>query len=126
MSENVTENIRVETRDRVGVITLDRPKALNALNEATMNDVVDAATAFDADPGVGAIVITGSAKAFAAGADIKEMAGQSSMDMYTADWFRRWEDLTRLRIPLVAAVSGYALGGGFDARETPPAGRADR
>ncbi|OMH23616.1 enoyl-CoA hydratase [Tersicoccus phoenicis] len=117
MSEQETRdqgNIRVETRDRVGLITLDRPKALNALNKATMDELVAAATAFDADPGIGAVVITGSAKAFAAGADIKEMASQSYMDMYAADWFRHWEDLTRLRIPLVAAVSGYALGGGCE------------
>lgn len=108
------ENILVERRGRVGVITLNRPKALNALNKATMDELVAAATALDADPEVGAVVVTGSAKAFAAGADIKEMASKGYMDMYDADWFRHWEDLTRLRVPLVAAVSGFALGGGCE------------
>ncbi|GAA1351384.1 enoyl-CoA hydratase [Falsarthrobacter nasiphocae] len=108
------ENILTETRERVGIITLNRPKALNALNEATMREVVRAARAFDADPGVGAVVLTGSEKAFAAGADIKEMADKSSMDMYLADWFAEWEQFTRLRIPVVAAVSGHALGGGCE------------
>ncbi|GGC95891.1 enoyl-CoA hydratase [Tersicoccus solisilvae] len=112
MSDDAT--VLVETRGRVGLITLNRPKALNALNKATMDELVAAVTAFDADPGIGAVVITGSERAFAAGADIKEMASQSYMDMYAADWFRHWEDLTRLRIPLVAAVSGYALGGGCE------------
>jgi len=108
------QNIVVERRGRVGLVTLDRPSALNALNTALMNELVDAVTAMDTDPDVGAVVITGSAKAFAAGADIKEMASNSYMDMYAADWFRHWEDLTRLRIPVVAAVSGFALGGGCE------------
>ncbi|MFP5312443.1 MAG: enoyl-CoA hydratase [Actinomycetes bacterium] len=107
-------NIRVEQQGRVGLVTLNRPSALNALNKATMEEVVAAVTAMDSDPGVGAVVITGSGKAFAAGADIKEMAGQGYMDMYAADWFRDWEDLARLRIPTVAAVSGFALGGGCE------------
>ncbi|KQR75124.1 enoyl-CoA hydratase [Arthrobacter sp. Leaf337] len=107
-------NILVERRGRVGLVTLNRPEALNALNKATMDELVAAVTAMDADPAVGAVVVTGSGKAFAAGADIKEMADQGYMDMYAADWFRGWEDFTRLRIPVVAAVSGFALGGGCE------------
>jgi enoyl-CoA hydratase len=107
-------NIMVERRGRVGLVTLNRPSALNALNTALMNELVEAVTAMDRDPGVGAVVITGSAKAFAAGADIKEMSSNTYMDMYAADWFRHWEDLTRLRIPVIAAVSGFALGGGCE------------
>jgi enoyl-CoA hydratase len=107
-------NILVERRGRVGLVTLNRPEALNALNKATMDELVAAVTAMDADPEVGAVVVTGSGKAFAAGADIKEMAEQGYMDMYAADWFRGWEDFTRLRIPVVAAVSGFALGGGCE------------
>lgn len=107
-------NILVERRGRVGLVTLNRPEALNALNKATMDELVKAVTAMDADPAVGAVVVTGSAKAFAAGADIKEMQSKGYMDMYAADWFRGWEDFTRLRIPVVAAVSGFALGGGCE------------
>ncbi len=107
-------NILVETKGRVGLITLNRPKALNALNDATMKEVVAAARDFDNDPGIGCMVLTGSEKAFAAGADIKEMAEQSATDMYLSNWFKGWEDLTRLRTPIIAAVSGYALGGGCE------------
>ncbi|NUT72664.1 enoyl-CoA hydratase [Pseudarthrobacter sp. C4D7] len=107
-------NILVEQQGRVGLVTLNRPSALNALNKATMEELVAAVTAMDSNPGIGAVVITGSGKAFAAGADIKEMAGQDYMDMYVADWFRGWEDFTRLRIPTIAAVSGFALGGGCE------------
>jgi enoyl-CoA hydratase len=107
-------NILVERRGRVGLVTLNRPEALNALNRATLDELVAAVSAMDTDPGVGAVVITGSGKAFAAGADIKEMASKGYMEMYDADWFRGWEDLTRLRIPLIAAVSGFALGGGCE------------
>ncbi|QNE13414.1 enoyl-CoA hydratase [Pseudarthrobacter sp. NBSH8] len=107
-------NILVEQRGRVGLVTLNRPEALNALDKATMEQLVAAVAAMDADPGVGAVVVTGSGKAFAAGADIKEMASQGYMDMYAADWFRGWEDFTRLRIPVIAAVSGFALGGGCE------------
>jgi enoyl-CoA hydratase len=108
------ENILVEHRGRVGLVTLNRPQALNALNKAAMEEVVAAVTAMDTDPAVGAVVITGSEKAFAAGADIKEMSTKGYMDMYAEDWFRGWESLTRLRIPVVAAVSGFALGGGCE------------
>jgi enoyl-CoA hydratase len=107
-------NILVEQRGRVGLLTLNRPKALNALSRETMSEVVAAARAMDQDPGFGAVVITGSEKSFAAGADIKEMAHKGYLEMYALDWFRQWEDLTRLRIPLIAAVSGYALGGGCE------------
>ena len=108
------ENILIGHEGRVLTITLNRPKALNALNDATMREVVDAVTSHDADPEVGCIVITGSAKAFAAGADIKEMAQMSGTEMYTADKFADWEGLTRARTPIIAAVSGYALGGGCE------------
>lgn len=107
-------NILVEVHGRVGLVILNRPQALNALNKATMEELVAAVTAMDSDPGVGAVVITGSEKAFAAGADIKEMAAKGYLDMYAEDWFRGWENLTRLRIPIIAAVSGFALGGGCE------------
>ncbi|TFD62188.1 enoyl-CoA hydratase [Cryobacterium suzukii] len=110
----MSDTILLERRGRVALITLNRPEALNALNEAMMNEVVDAARELDRDPSVGAIIITGSARAFAAGADIKEMAGQSYLDMYAADWFARWSELARVRTPLIAAVAGYALGGGCE------------
>ncbi|AKK05388.1 enoyl-CoA hydratase/carnithine racemase [Corynebacterium mustelae] len=108
------ENILVETRGRVGIITLNRPKALNALNDATMHEVVAAARAFDTDINIGCVVLTGSEKAFAAGADIKEMSEKTATEMYMSNWFKGWEDLTRLRTPIIAAVSGYALGGGCE------------
>ncbi|WP_394619018.1 enoyl-CoA hydratase [Lentzea sp. JNUCC 0626] len=100
--------------DRVALITLNRPKALNALNLQAMNEITAVAAELDRDPSVGAIVITGSARAFAAGADIKEMAPQSFSDVYAADWFAGWDALSRVRTPLIAAVSGYALGGGCE------------
>ncbi len=108
------ETILVETRDRVGLITLNRPQALNALNSTILRDVVAAAEAFEADPTIGAIVLTGSEKAFAAGADIKEMHSKSYIDMYMQDFFSGWDAFTRLRKPIIAAVSGYALGGGCE------------
>lgn len=112
MSEYST--IVVSTDNRVGTIQLNRPKALNALNQELMEEVVSVAVEFDADPNIGSLLITGSEKAFAAGADIKEMAEQDYPGMYASDWFRRWEDLANLRTPLVAAVNGYALGGGCE------------
>ncbi|WP_410657150.1 enoyl-CoA hydratase [Amycolatopsis sp. lyj-112] len=109
------ETITVERpADRVALITLNRPKALNALNLQAMRDITGAAGELGQDPGVGAIVLTGSAKAFAAGADIKEMQPQSFSDVYAADWFAGWDALSRVRVPLIAAVSGYALGGGCE------------
>ncbi len=109
------ENIVVQTRDRVGLITLNRPKALNALNDALMDELGAALRAFDADDGIGAIVITGSEKAFAAGADIAAMKDWSYMDVFKSDYItRNWEELKRCRKPVIAAVAGYALGGGCE------------
>jgi enoyl-CoA hydratase len=108
------ENILLERRERVGIITLNRPAALNALSLGLMQDVVAAAESLDADPGIGAVVLTGSARAFAAGADIKEMAEKSYQDMYRADWFAGWERLAAVRTPVLAAVAGHALGGGCE------------
>jgi enoyl-CoA hydratase len=108
------ETIRVERRGRVALVTLDRPKALNALNTQLMHEVSRTLGQLDRASDVGAIVVTGSAKAFAAGADIKEMQQQSFADVYTGDWFAAWDDLGRVRTPLVAAVAGYALGGGCE------------
>ncbi|MGW6615211.1 enoyl-CoA hydratase [Streptomyces erythrochromogenes] len=108
------ETILVERKDRVALLTLNRPQALNALNLQVMDEVVAAAEALDRDPGVGCIVITGSARAFAAGADIKEMRPQGYMDMYLSDWFAAWDRLGQVRTPTVAAVAGHALGGGCE------------
>ncbi|MDF2442120.1 MAG: enoyl-CoA hydratase [Subtercola sp.] len=108
------ENILVERRGRVGLITLNRPKALNALNAALMREVVAASQEFDADRGIGAIVITGSDRAFAAGADIKEMATLSYQDVYLDGLFTGWTAFTEVRTPIIAAVAGYALGGGCE------------
>ncbi|MET0932193.1 MAG: enoyl-CoA hydratase [Mycetocola sp.] len=108
------ENILVEQRGRVGIITLNRPNALNALNEALMNEVVEAARVFDDDPGVGAIVLTGSERAFAAGADIKEIANQNFQDVFLGGLFSGWDDFAAVRTPTIAAVAGYALGGGCE------------
>ena len=102
--------ILTEKRGRVALITLNRPEALNALNNDTMLEVTQAVQKFDADAEVGAIVITGSDKAFAAGADIKEMSSKTATEMYNADWFAGWDVLTRARTPIIAAVNGYALG----------------
>ncbi len=109
------ENILVETRGRVGLITLNRPKALNALNDALMNELGGALAAFDADQAIGAIVITGSDKAFAAGADIGAMKDWGYMDVYKGEYItRNWERLKSVRKPVIAAVAGYALGGGCE------------
>ncbi|WP_322015747.1 enoyl-CoA hydratase [Paraburkholderia sp. J12] len=109
------ENILVETRGKVGLITLNRPKALNALNDALMDELGAALKAFDADEGIGTIVITGSEKAFAAGADIGMMASYSFMDVYKGDYItRNWETIRSIRKPIIAAVAGFALGGGCE------------
>ncbi|MEQ1954065.1 enoyl-CoA hydratase [Mesorhizobium sp. CN2-181] len=108
------EDIIVETRSKVGLITLNRPKALNALNSQVLSELLAAVAAFEADQKIGALVLTGSEKAFAAGADIKEMQSRSYAEMYLADFFSGWEQFTRLRKPIIAAVAGYALGGGCE------------
>jgi enoyl-CoA hydratase len=109
------ENLLTEVRGRVGVITLNRPKALNALNDALMDELGTALKHFDADDDVGAIVLTGSEKAFAAGADIGMMAGYTYMDVYKGDYItRNWETIRSIRKPIIAAVAGFALGGGCE------------
>jgi enoyl-CoA hydratase len=107
-------NISVETRDAVGLVTLNRPDALNALNSALIDELNQALDVFEADGAIGAIVITGSEKAFAAGADIKEMQSQSYMDVYLGDFIGKWERVSQCRKPVIAAVAGYALGGGCE------------
>ena len=106
--------VLVETHGRAGVIRINRPKQLNALNGAVMRQLVDAALAFDADGAVGAIVITGDERAFAAGADIKEMAAASVVEMLQASRIELWDALRGVKKPLIAAVSGWALGGGCE------------
>ena len=108
------DNIILERRGRVGLITLNRPEALNALNLGMLQDVVAAATTLDRDPVTTMAPISGSARAFAAGADIKEMATKSFVEMYLADWFAGWDRFTAVRTPVVAAVAGHALGGGCE------------
>lgn len=109
------ENILVETRGRVGLVTLNRPKALNALNDALMDELGAALKVFDADEGIGAIVVTGSEKAFAAGADIGMMATYTYMDVYKGEYItRNWETVRTIRKPIIAAVGGFALGGGCE------------
>ncbi|MFO7483397.1 enoyl-CoA hydratase [Oceanibaculum nanhaiense] len=109
------ENIIAEKKGAVGVITLNRPKALNALSAGLITDLGAALDDFEADAEIGCIVVTGSEKAFAAGADIKEMAGFSYMDAYKADFITKgWERLAHCRKPVIAAVAGYALGGGCE------------
>lgn len=108
------ETIIVETRGKVGLITLNRPKALNALNKALIAEMTQAVQAFESDDAVGAIVLTGSEKAFAAGADIKEMASKSFIEAYGENFIADWQALTRARKPVIAAVQGYALGGGCE------------
>ncbi|MBA5845711.1 enoyl-CoA hydratase [Gordonia amicalis] len=108
------QTILVERRGRVGIITLNRPKALNALNSELMNEVVGVVKELDVDQGIGAIVITGSEKAFAAGADIKEMSSKTYADVVNEQFFGAWDELARARTPIIAAVTGYALGGGCE------------
>jgi enoyl-CoA hydratase len=109
------DNILVETRGKVGLITLNRPKALNALSPELMRELARALAAFEADTAIGAMVITGNEKAFAAGADIKAMKDWGYMDVYLADYITaEWEVVSRCRKPVIAAVAGYALGGGCE------------
>ena len=108
------ETLLVETRGAVGLVTLNRPKALNALNAQVIAEIEQALTAFDADPAVAAVVITGSEKAFAAGADIKEMMGRDFADAYNSDFIGFWARIAQHKKPVIAAVAGYALGGGCE------------
>jgi len=104
--------IRTEVHDHAGLVRLNRPEAMNALNGVVMEELTRALEAFDADPAIGAMVITGDDHAFAAGADIKEMAEASSVDMLLSDRIGRWDRLRRIHKPIIAAVSGWCLGGG--------------
>jgi len=107
-------NTRIEA-DKVAILTLNRPQQLNALNDQLMDELGHALMAFDADPAIGCMVITGSEKAFAAGADIGAMAGYSFADVYAGDYIsRNWETIRSIRKPVIAAVSGFALGGGCE------------
>jgi enoyl-CoA hydratase len=108
------QNILVETRGKVGIIRLNRPQALNALNAALMAEVTQAVAAFEVDADIACMIVTGSEKAFAAGADIKEMADKSYMDAFMGDFAVGWDALARARKPTVAAVAGFALGGGCE------------
>ena len=106
--------IETETRDAVGLIRLNRPEALNALNAQLIDELNVALQGFEDDPHIGCMVVTGSPKAFAAGADIKEMAGKTYIDAYLEDFISRWEGIARARKPIIAAVAGFALGGGCE------------
>ncbi|MGE0845372.1 MAG: enoyl-CoA hydratase [Flavobacteriaceae bacterium] len=108
------ENITVETRGHVALITLNRPKALNALNSALIAELCEALDGFEEDEAIGCIVLTGSEKAFAAGADIKEMQDLTYVEAYLGDFITSWDRVARNRKPLIAAVAGYALGGGCE------------
>lgn len=109
------ENIEAEVREKIGLIRLNRPQALNALNDKLMDELGDALLRFDADESLGCIIITGNEKAFAAGADIGAMANYSYMDVYKGNYItRNWEVIRRVRKPVIAAVAGYALGGGCE------------
>jgi len=107
-------NVIVETHGRVGLVRLNRPQVLNALSAPLIEDLNAALEALEADPAIGAIVLTGSEKAFAAGADIKEMQDKTFADAFLGDFIGRWENLTRIRKPVIAAVAGFALGGGCE------------
>lgn len=108
------ETVLTETRGKVGIATLNRPKALNALNSQIMVELIAALKDFDANPAIGCMIVTGSEKAFAAGADIKEMQSKTYVDAYLEDMFSGWAELARIRKPVIAAVAGYALGGGCE------------
>ena len=108
------QTILVDHHDAVTLVTLNRPQALNALNSQVLADLIAAFAAYDADPGQRCLVLTGSERAFAAGADIKEMSGQGFADMFGSNFFAGWEKVTATRKPWIAAVAGYALGGGCE------------
>ncbi len=110
----VYETILTTTQGRVAQVTLNRPNALNALNTLMMRELTASLGGFDADPGIGCIVLTGSERAFAAGADIKEMATQGYIDMHRSNFFAGWDAVGRVRTPIIAAVAGFALGGGCE------------
>ena len=110
----MSENIIVERKGRVALVRLNRPKALNALNSDLMNEIIDKLTLLDREPEVGCFVVTGNEKAFAAGADISEMANKTYQDMRDADFFAAWEIFANFKTPKIAAVNGYALGGGCE------------
>src|SRR5829696_10038422 len=107
-------SILVEQRGAVAFVTFNRPPALNALNSTVLKELIEVFAAYDADPGQRCLVLTGSEKAFAAGADIKEMQSQGFAEMYSANFFGGWEQVTSTRKPWIAAVAGYALGGGCE------------
>ncbi len=108
------ETIIAEVKGNVGLVTINRPKAYNALNSTVLTELVDALNAFDTDDTIGAMVIAGSEKAFAAGADIKEMSGKTSVDMYKGSFVDSWDAVRAIKKPIIAAVSGFALGGGCE------------
>ena len=108
------ENIIVEKRGKVGLITLNRPDALNALNDALAKELSEALRDYQSDDRIGCIVLTGNERAFAAGADIKEMQSRTYIEAMAEDFVAVWDDVTRCRKPLIAAVAGYALGGGCE------------
>lgn len=110
----MVELIKIEQKGRVVLVTLNRPEALNALNSQVMEELATALKPYDRDPSVGCFVLTGSAKAFAAGADIKEMTDKEYMDVFHEDFFAGWDGFAKLRTPKIAAVSGFALGGGCE------------
>jgi enoyl-CoA hydratase len=107
-------NIIVETHGRVGLIKLNRPQSLNALSNPLVEELNVALAEFESDPNIGAIVLTGSEKAFAAGADIREMQDKSFADVFLGDFISRWENVSKARKPVIAAVAGFALGGGCE------------
>ncbi len=110
----IFETLKIEIHDRVALVRLNRPEALNALNQQLIAELDEALTAFEADPGIGCVVLTGSEKAFAAGADIKEMRDKSYVDALLQDFISRWDCVARARKPIIAAVAGFALGGGSE------------
>jgi len=109
-----SENLIIETHGRVGLIRLNRPQALNALNSALMRELGQAVDVFEADGNIGAMIVTGSEKAFAAGADIKEMAGKDFTEVFLGDFAATWHRVAQARKPVIAAVAGFALGGGCE------------
>ena len=114
MTQTDFETITFEIADGVALVRINRPKALNALNNRVMREIVDALAPLDHDPAVGCFVLTGNERAFAAGADIKEMAPKSYTDVLQENMFAGWDDFVALRTPKIAAVAGYALGGGCE------------